>query len=131
MARFIQNGNLYINVDFVKTVIKTKDNNLRIEMKDGEIFYFPGYLIYDLTGEDAIKKVVPVKNVYAVFKNGDGEDFREPVPVFAVTESGELRPVDLNGAFPKFIDMYSNYRKTDCSEMVTEKGEDRDEEICC
>ena len=129
MARFIQNGDLLINADFVKFVEKCNDNTLLVTMKDGDCRYLPAELFHDFRGEDIIREIIPIRNAYAVFRNDDGY-VREPIPAFAVTESGIMRPIDLDGEHPKFLDEYTDYEGTDFSQMTIERGRHYSEEIC-
>ncbi|MDO4460176.1 MAG: hypothetical protein Q4C42_08935 [Clostridia bacterium] len=123
MARFIENGDLLINVDFVRTVRKINNKYIQVVMKDGEYYHLPMRFYDEFSGAGIIKQIIPVRNIYAIF-NFNGRYMKESVPAFAVTGNGKIRPMYMNGNELVFMDNSSTFVGIDYSDMAIVKEGD-------
>lgn len=115
MARFITNGStsckgtLMINTDYIEMARGVDDHTLEITMVGGRTIRTSAFFWHNISGWNVIRQVIPVKNVVAMFRPKNEDAYEVPVHAMVVTESGDLRPVDIEDSWVEFMDDYSGY----------------------
>lgn len=111
MARFIERQGFILNVDSIKSV-SADGKGVCVVYNDNEQEYFS--LDYEVfrdfaEGRYAIRQIIPVKNrTFAIYEY-EGKRFRSEILYLAVTESGEIRPVQNSGGYYSFADDVENF----------------------
>lgn len=131
MARFITNGSvdckgtLMINTDYIEMVRGIDDHTLEITMHDGRTIRTSAFFWHEISGWNVIRQVIPVKNVMACFKPKDTDAYEIPVHALVVTESGDLRPVDIEDSWVEFMDDFSGYAGIRVDGEIVSGGKDK------
>lgn len=115
MSRFITNGSvgckgcLLINTDYIEMVRGIDDHTLEITMTSGRTIRTSAFFWHDISGWGIIRQIILVKNVVATYEPSNGAAYELPVHAMVVTESGDLRPLDIEESWTDFMDEYAGY----------------------
>lgn len=90
---FIDEGREMINADCIAKVIDLDNGLLRIVFTDNTTYEVDEENWNEIAGHESIKAIYPCQNL-AVLLDIDGSTIPFPVNVLALTDSGQLRPMD-------------------------------------
>lgn len=112
MAHMVDIGSCGINADHIVSVSRPEKGGggIRIELDNGRIVEAGAEYYETLMGRTGIRQIVSVTGCYARTEDYDGSMNYEPVHCLAVTEDGEVRPLDVAEDLTEFFDDYCNYK---------------------
>lgn len=90
---FIDEGREMINADHIAKVIDLDNGRLCIVFSDHTTYEVDDENWNEIAGHESIKAIYPCRNLAALL-DIDGSTIPFPVNVLALTESGQLRPMD-------------------------------------